>query len=388
MAYGTYSGDIWALVGVYLDVERRQNKHQKVKREWTRGFDRTLLILTLVMMVLGLVAVAEASSPQALSTFSDPFYFVKQQLMWAGLGVVVMVVASFVPYGFWRKMALPIFGVSILCLVAVLVPGVGVRLLGARRWISVGGIGFQPSELVKLTMIIFLARLLELEKPYWWSVVIIGLVAGLIMLQPDMGTASIILAEALAVYFLSGANILHIVGLVPIILLGGLALIKLEPYRATRLSTFLNPDASLQTTSYHTRQILIALGSGGITGLGFGNSLQKYAYLPEGTTDSIFAIIAEETGFVGSFFIILIFLAIIWCGFKIAMSARDTFGKLLAGAITVFLGAQIIINLSAQTLLLPLTGIPLPFLSYGGSALIVNLFSVGILLNISKQGQR
>ena len=353
---------------------------------------RDILLLGSVVFLtfFGLLMIYDASSFVAFRDFSDKYHYVRDQSVWIILGLIVLFIGSRFDYKRYYNLALPLLLVSILFLFLVFVPGIGISALGANRWVNMGFFILQPSELVKLSLAIYLAAWFSTKEkgrlPAF--LLLLSLIIGLIMLQPDMGTASIVLAEALAVYFLSGANVLHIVGLIPIILLGGLALIKLEPYRAARLSTFLNPDASLQTTSYHTRQILIALGSGGITGLGFGNSLQKYAYLPEGTTDSIFAIIAEETGFVGSFFIILIFLAIIWCGFKIAMSARDTFGKLLAGAITVFLGAQIIINLSAQTLLFPLTGIPLPFLSYGGSALIVNLFSIGILLNISKQGQR
>ena len=384
MAYGTYSGDIWALVGVYLDVERRQNKHQKVKREWTRGFDRTLLILTLVMMVLGLVAVAEASSPQALSTFSDPFYFVKQQLMWAGLGVVVMVVASFVPYGFWRKMALPIFGVSILCLVAVLVPGVGVRLLGARRWISVGGIGFQPSELVKLTMIIFLARLLELEKPYWWSVVIIGLVAGLIMLQPDLGTTIVVVGIGFGQLFVGGMSLV-LMGLLGVMGVGlGFLMVMFSDYRRARLTTFLESSTDPQGTSYHIRQILIALGSGGMFGVGLGRSRQKHLFLPETATDSVFAVVGEETGFLGAGLVVILFSVLILRMFKVAVRAPDKFSSVLAAGIAIWLGSQGVVNLAAMVSLVPLTGIPLPFFSYGGSSLTMALMSVGILLNISK----
>jgi cell division protein FtsW len=171
----------------------------------------------------------------------------------------------------------------------------------------------------------------------------------------------------------------------PVIAFLGFIFAKLEPYRAERLATFLNVNENISSTSYHVRQILIALGSGGLMGVGLGNSLQKYAYLPENTTDSIFAIIAEELGFLGACFIIGIFLIVIWRGFYIAINSKDAFGKLLAGGITTFLAVQIFINLAAQTALLPLTGIPLPFISYGGSALIINLCAIGILINIGKQ---
>jgi cell division protein FtsW len=186
---------------------------------------------------------------------------------------------------------------------------------------------------------------------------------------------------------LSGGSPLHLLGLTPIIALIGAALVIFEPYRLARLMTFLNPEQNIQGSSYHLRQILIALGSGGLFGVGFGNSLQKYAYLPEATTDSIFAIIAEEIGFIGVIILLFVFLFIIYRGFYIAFRAKDTFGKLLAGGITSFIAIQTIVNLGAQTALLPLTGVPLPFISYGGSALIINMVSIGILLNISRQSR-
>jgi cell division protein FtsW len=202
-----------------------------------------------------------------------------------------------------------------------------------------------------------------------------------------MGTATIILFEAISIYFLSGAKVIYFVYLAPIIAIIGIIVAKLEPYRAARLAAFLNVHQDIQTSSYHVKQILIALGSGGLTGVGFGNSLQKYAYLPENTTDSIFAIVAEELGFLGATFIIGVFILMVWRGFRIAILAKDTFGKLLAGGITTFLAGQVLVNLSAQVALVPLTGIPLPFISYGGSALIINLTAIGILLNIARQGK-
>jgi len=212
-----------------------------------------------------------------------------------------------------------------------------------------------------------------------------GLVLGLVMLEPDMGTTIVILSEAMIIYFLSGARVLYFSLLLPILGFIGFLFIKLSPYRAKRLESFLNVGLSLETSSYHVKQILIALGVGGLTGVGLGNSLQKYAYLPEGATDSIFAIIAEELGFIGAAALIIFYIFIIHRCFRIAVNAKDNFGKLLAGGITTFLALQAIINLAAQTALVPLTGIPLPFISYGGSALLVDLAAIGILLNISKQ---
>ncbi|MBI2025852.1 MAG: FtsW/RodA/SpoVE family cell cycle protein [Candidatus Levybacteria bacterium] len=211
------------------------------------------------------------------------------------------------------------------------------------------------------------------------------MILGLILLEPDMGTAVTILALSVSVYFLSGANVVHLLIVGPIVALAGIVLAVLEPYRAARLATFFNFNQDVSNSSYHVRQILIALGSGGLMGVGLGNSLQKYAYLPENATDSIFAIIAEELGFIGAVSIIGVFLLIIFRGFAISKNAKDMFGKLLAAGITTFLAAQVFINLAAQTALLPLTGIPLPFISHGGTALVINLTSIGILLNIKKQ---
>jgi cell division protein FtsW len=243
---------------------------------------------------------------------------------------------------------------------------------------------------VKLSLAIYLSAWFSTKEKgrFMAFLLLVGFVLFLVMAEPDMGTTIIILCEAMVLYFLSGGTMWYFAALAPILAILGFILIKIEPYRAQRLATFLNPNQGINGTSYHVRQILLALGSGGFMGVGLGNSLQKYAYLPENATDSIFAIIAEEIGFLGSFVLILFFMAFIWRGIIIAMQAKDSFGKLLAGGIVAFLGMQMVINLGAQTALLPLTGVPLPFISYGGSALVVDLCSVGILLNISKQGQR
>lgn len=285
------------------------------------------------------------------------------------------------------NLALPLLIIAIVLLFSVFLPGIGIAVLGAHRWINIGIGVLQPAEFVKLTLAIYLAAWFGTKEKGRFSafLLLIGLVLGLVMLEPDMGTAIIILSEALLLYFLSGGSIIYFVGIVPVIAFVGFLLAIVSPYRAKRIETFLHPNDSLQNASYHVRQILIALGSGGITGVGLGNSLQKYAYLPENTTDSIFAIIAEEIGFIGALALIFVFFLFIWRGIFIALHAKDPFGKLLAGGIVAFLGMQIVINLAAQTALLPLTGVPLPFISYGGSSLVVDLCSVGILLNIARQ---
>jgi cell division protein FtsW len=215
---------------------------------------------------------------------------------------------------------------------------------------------------------------------------LLGLSVFLVIIEPDMGTAGIIAITATIVYFLSGAPVRDLALILLALIVGGIILIKLEPYRLARLTAYQNVDVkNLSSTSYHVKQILISLGSGGLTGVGIGKSVQKYGYLPESTTDSIFAIFAEETGFVGSSLLILVFVTLILLGFLVSTSAPDMFGKLLGAGIITFIAIQAFINLASQAVIVPLTGVPLPFISYGGSSLIINLVSVGILLNIARK---
>ncbi|MBI2031173.1 MAG: putative lipid II flippase FtsW [Candidatus Levybacteria bacterium] len=353
-----------------------------------KRIDLILLICVVLLTFFGLFMIYDASSFVAFRDFADKYHYLKSQFFWIIVGFFLMGAFSFFNYQKLYNLSLPILLFAILLLILVFVPGIGVHLLGARRWIDAKIFLIQPAEFVKLALAIYLASWLSAKEKgrFLAFLLLLGLVIGLVIAEPDMGTAIVILAEALVVYFLSGGNIIYFVGLAPIIAIVGFIMIKLAPYRYKRLEAFFNINQSLEDTSYHVRQLLIAFGSGGIFGVGLGNSLQKYSYLPEITTDSIFAIIAEELGFVGAVVVIMVFAVIIWRGFVIATAARDNFGKLLAGGITTFLSIQTIINLGAQTALLPLTGIPLPFISYGGSALIVDLCAVGILLNISKQG--
>ncbi|MDP3726758.1 MAG: putative lipid II flippase FtsW [bacterium] len=354
-----------------------------------KRIDILLLCVVVFLTFFGLLMIYNASSYVAFRDFSDKYYYLKAQSLWIALGFLGLIIFSFFDYHKFYNLALPLLIIAIFLLILVFIPGIGISLLGARRWIDAGVFVLQPSEFVKLSLAIYLAAWFSKKEKgrFLAFLLLLGFVVLLVMLQPDMGTAVIILSLALIVYFLEGASIFHLLALLPVVSLLGFLFIKLEPYRAARLAAFLNPNQSLETSSYHTRQILIALGMGGLTGVGLGNSLQKYAYLPEGTTDSIFAIIAEEIGLVGALILIVLFVIVVWRGFFIAMKTQDKFGKLLAGGIISFLAVQMFINLAAQTALIPLTGVPLPFISYGGSSLIVDLCAVGILLNISKQNQ-
>lgn len=354
-----------------------------------KQIDTVLLAVAVVLTLFGLLMIFDASSFIAFRDFSDKFHYIKEQTRWAALGFGGLLFFSFFDYKRFYILSVPLLLTALALLVLVFIPGISVYALGARRWINTGLFVLQPAEFVKFALAIYLsAWFAKKEKGRLLAfLLLLGLVVGLIMLQPDMGTASIILFEALMAYFLSGGSIVSLLLLAPIVAILGYIMIKLEPYRFHRLTAFLSPLESASPSSYHVKQILIALGMGGITGVGLGNSLQKYAYLPENTTDSIFAIIAEELGFLGAVVLIAIYLVFIWRGFRIAQGAKDQFGRLLAGTIVSFLSVQILMNLAAQTALIPLTGIPLPFISYGGSSLVVDLCAVGVLLNIGKQSQ-
>lgn len=346
-----------------------------------------LLAATTLLTLFGLLMIYNSSSYVAFKDFGDKYHYIKDQIAWTVLGFFGLTFFSFFNYRRLYNLSLPILILAIILLALVFVPGIGVYVLGANRWVNFGFFSLQSSEFAKLALSIYLAA--------WFSskekgrlpafLLLLGLVLGLVIAEPDMGTATIILLQALAIYFLSGAPIWQFFAILPAVGVLGVLFAKLEPYRAERLATFFDFNQSIQTSSYHVRQILIALGSGGLTGVGLGNSLQKYAYLPENTTDSIFAIIAEEVGFLGAVLMIAVFAVIILLGFRVAMKVKDNFGRLLAGGITTLIGVQALINLASQTALIPLTGVPLPFISYGGSALIVNLCAIGILLNISKK---
>lgn len=351
-----------------------------------KRIDFPLLAVTVLLSLFGLLMIYSASSFIAFRDFADKYHYIKDQSLWLVLGFLGLTFFSIFDYRRLSFFALPILLVAMVLLILVFIPGIGVYALGANRWIDLGFFVLQPAEAVKLSLAIYLAAWFSKKEKgrFLAFCILVGGILILVMAEPDMGTASIILAEALVMYFVSGAPLWHFVSAIPAAVLVGFLLVKLAPYRVERLTTFLSSQQSIDKSSYHVKQILIALGSGGITGLGLGNSLQKYAYVPENTTDSIFAIIAEEFGFLGSSVLIVFFMVLIGRGIQIAKNAKEPFGKLLATGIIAFLGSQAVLNLAAQTALVPLTGIPLPFISYGGSALVIDLCSIGILLNISK----
>jgi len=369
-------------------VQRRRIKDGRKDAKDKSKLDTKLLFLILGLVTIGLLAVADASAPQAMRVFSDPYYFTKQQLMWSVIGLIAMAATSVIHHSFWEKMAYPIFILSIILLVAVLVPGIGSRVLGARRWISVGPFGFQPSEFMKFAMAIIIAKLYTENRPFWSYIAVMGITGLLIMLQPDLGTTIVIVGVAFIQMFVAGLNLLYLLGLGLSGALVGVILILTSSYRKARLLTFLESSSDPLGSSYHIRQVLIALGSGGLLGVGLGQSKQKHLFLPESATDSVFAVVAEEVGFVGAAVVVILLFYFLLRLFRIASHAPDDFSKILAVGISAWIGIQMILNLSSMVSLTPLTGIPLPFFSYGGSSLTMMLGSIGILLNISKHAKK
>lgn len=344
-----------------------------------------LFVITLLLSIIGLFFVYESSSYSALYYLGDKYHFINNQLIWFVVGMIICLAASFFDYKKLYNLSLPLMFFTLILLILVFVPGLGMRLKGAARWIDLRFLVVQPSELLKISLTLYLAAWLSNKEQgrLIAFLILIFISGGLIILQPDMGTATIVAVTSIIVYFLSGSNLKEMFIIFMILLISSVFLIKVAPYRMQRLTSFTNFNInSISDSTYHVKQILIAEGTGGLTGAGFGKSIQKYAYLPESSTDSIFAIIAEEVGFVGSSLLVLMFLFQFCLGLIIALRTSNQFGKLLAVGIITFIAAQTLINLASQAVLIPLTGVPLPFISYGGSSMLINFLSIGILLNI------
>jgi len=347
------------------------------------GFDWQFFFLTLILTFLGLVFIADVSAPQALNFFGDRFYFVKQQAVWAALGIFLLCVTSKLNYRFWSKVAVPLFFISLLFLILVLIPQFGYKTLGARRWLVFGPVVFQPAELVKFTLAVYFAKLAEEKKSFLAYLIPLVVVLALVMFQPDFGTSLIIGAIGILQLFISGVNIFYFLGIAVVSLIAAVVLIFISPYRRDRLISFLGETGDPLGKSYHISQVLISLGLGGWFGAGLGASKQKYLFLPEAATDSIFAVIAEEIGFFGSMVLILVLFYFFYRGFKISISTDDSFAKVLSFGLIVWFAGQSFLNLASMVALTPMTGVPLPFFSYGGSSLTMILVAVGIMLNIS-----
>lgn len=354
--------------------------------------DLLIVIITLALLTIGLVMVYSASAIWAEYKFDDAFYFVKRQLIFAGLGIIAMFFIMNIDYWIWKKYSKPIIIGCFIMLILVLIPGIGVVRNGSQSWIGVGSFVIQPSEFMKLGMIIFLAKFLSENQKYITTVKkgllpslgLAGIAFGLIMLQPDLGTGTVMIGTCVVMIFISGARIMHFAALGIAALGGFVALIISAPYRLQRITSYLDPWEDPLGSGFQIIQSLYAIGPGGLFGLGLGQSRQKFFYLPEPQTDFIFAILSEELGFIGGTFIILLFSLLLWRGIRVAIGAPDLFGCFLTVGIVAMIAIQVMINIGVVIGLIPVTGITLPFLSYGGSSLTLMLMAVGILLNVSK----
>jgi len=353
-----------------------------------------LLVGVIALVAIGVVMVYSASSVRSYITTADPGSQGFQQGIWAILGLVAMVAASRTDFRLLRYVAIPVFVVTMALLVVVLVPGVGTAAYGSRRWLQLPGIGtFQPAELAKLAVCLYLAHWLDrrgTDARGLWNgllpfVVLVAPGFVLIALEPDLGTAGVYMAAALAVFFMAGANLFYLGAIGASVIGAAYLMVTRTPYQLQRIEGFLDPFRDPLHSGYNAAQGLLALGLGGITGAGLGASRLKYLYLPAPSTDFIFAIIGEEWGLIGTFTVLALFAVVAYQGYRIAIKAPDTFSGLLAAGITTWLVVQACINMMVVSALLPVTGIPLPFISYGGSALIINLVAVGILLSISRE---
>lgn len=348
--------------------------------------DLTLLLTVGILIVFGLIMVYDASAIQGLRDFKDSLYYIRQQLIWVALGIAAMLFFIRLDYKKFKPFGTPILIGSLVLLLAVFIPGLGAAGGGAHRWLRLGGVTIQPAEIIKLTGVIYLAMLFEKRVRLFPFLMLLGTVTLITaVLQRDLGSTIVFVLTSGLIYFAAGGAIWHFLIVAPLGILASLLLILTSSYRIKRVLAFLDPFSDPQGYTYHISQVLIALGSGGLFGLGLGHSRQKFEYIPEVSTDSIFGIIGEEMGFVGGSLLIALFALLLLRGFRIAANTEDNFGKILALGLTSWLGIQAIVNLSSMTALLPLTGVPLPFISYGGSALVANMVAVGILLNISKQ---
>ncbi len=363
------------------------------------SIDYVLLLIVGAIVLFGLAMLLSASAPGGYAGFGDSYYFVKHQVIFGFIpGLGAMLVFANVPYTFWQRHAWNLLIISIALLILVFIPGLSADIGSARSWISVGSaFSLQPSEIVKLTFLFYLCAWLaardrhsvrDVHAGFVPFLLALGTIMLLMILQPDVGTMSVIVAMSLVVYFVAGAPVTYVLGLIAAGL-GPLALlISLAPYRAARLTTFLHPELDPQGIGYHINQALLAIGSGGLFGLGYGHSRQKFQYLPEVGGDSIFAIIGEEMGLVVSVMVVGLFVLFLWRVLKIAQGAPDVFAKYVVVGIGAWITIQAFVNIASMVALMPMTGVPLPFISYGGTSLAISMAAVGVVLNISKSRSR
>ena len=362
---------------------------------WRRG-DRALLLAVAALTTFGLVMVFSASEVQGWLWFHNPAYYFEHQLIWLALGVILLVAAANIDYHRLRVLAWPLGVVTVVLMVLVLLPHFGVEVNGARRWLRIGPLQMQPAELAKIAAIVFMALWLERHRDRLSSIengvvpflALLGFTILLVILERDLGTTLILAGILLAQFLVAGGRKRHVLLLLLIMALCVYIFIRMEPYRLHRILAFIDPWSDPLNTGFQAIQSVVALGSGGFAGVGLGHSIQKYQWLPFAHTDFIFAIVGEETGLLGTSAVLALFGLFAYRGYRVALKAPDAFGSLLACGVTTWIALQAMINIAAVTVTLPTTGIPLPFISYGGSSLAIALLAVGILINVSTQSEK
>ena len=373
-----------------MKSKKKKNKSKKIIIDRDNG----VYISIILLFIIGLVLVYTSSSYYALYEKGDIWFFIKKQAFWGSVGLTIMIGLAWLDYHLLRYFTWVLYGVTFILLVAVLF--VGKEINGAKRWLIVGGLSIQPSEIAKYAVVFMIAHVVakmgkEVKKigkgiglPLFLAAVFAALVYG----EKNLSITAVICMVAYFMLIVGGANLKVLLALIPIGTAIGIKMIFAEPYRLVRLTTFLNPWADQSDAGYQLTHSLMAIGSGGITGQGLGNSMQKALYMPEPHNDFIFAILAEEFGLIGCIVVIGIFILFVVSALKVAMNAKDKYGRLLATGITLVVAIQAIINIAVVTGSMPVTGVPLPFISSGGTSLLINLSAMGVLLNISKQSRK
>lgn len=356
------------------------------------GMDQVLLCVTVMLTIVGLVMVFSASAVLAVNRHHDSWYYLKRQCVWLVVGLSLLHALSRMDYVWWKRLSRPLLGGITALLVIVLIPSLGTAVNGARRWLGVGPVSIQPAEMLKLAVVIYLAaylarkedRLQEFQAGLLPVLLVVGLLSGLVLMEPDLGTVVVLGMVTGSLLFVGGARLSHLSILVLCAVPIGLALVLSTEYRRQRLMAFLEPWRDASDTGFQITQSFLAFGSGGLFGVGLGEGKQKLFFLPEAHTDFVLALIGEELGFVGAGVIILLFVLFMIRGFQISTRARVPFGRYLGIGITTLIGVQVLVNACVVTGLVPTKGLTLPFVSYGGSSLVVSLAGVGMLLSISR----
>jgi len=358
----------------------------------TGPMDRTVLVVTYALTLMGVIMVFSASGVMAETRYGDSMFFLKRQLLWLTLGIMVLHWVARREYDVWKTLTPYVLGLTVVLLIVVLIPVLGTQVNGARRWLRLAGFSVQPGELSKLAVVLYLASFLvrkeqdvtSLSRGVLAPLLVVGGVAGLVMLEPDMGTATVLTIIALGLLFLGGAKIPHLLCLGLSLLPVTYLLIMQSDYRRRRFLNFLDPWQDPTNAGFQLTQSFVALGNGGMFGVGLGEGRQKLFFLPEVHSDFVLALVGEELGFLGTGVLLGLFAVLIVRGFHIAGRAPDAFGRHLASGVTLLLGVQVVINMGVVSGLLPTKGLTLPFVSYGGSSLLVSLGAIGMLLSVSR----